>query len=82
MLIGLAVLSSFNPIAPAMSLHIYRYENKTFVQGQSFDVYVDRVDRSQGRLVVSLTPVYRRNDVREDGSVLPVYNLKDLKIGE
>lgn len=68
---------------PSMAAtHTHRYENTTFVQGQTLDVYVDQVNESQGRLVVSLTPVYRRSDITEDGSLLPIYNLKDLKVGE
>jgi hypothetical protein len=55
--------------------------NMTYAEGQKVDVYVSEVQK-QGRLSVSLTPVYRRPEIGPDGRPLPVYQLSQLRVGE
>lgn len=57
------------------------FSEKSFSEGQRLDVYVDQVYSGQGRLLLSLTPVYRRPSVDEQGQPLPLYKLQELTIG-
>ena len=52
------------------------------VERQKLEVHVLEVLAPAQRLVVSLTPVYRRPDQTENGEQLPIHQLKDLQIGE
>lgn len=58
------------------------YENMTYAYGHRLnDLYVDEVHPGSGRLVLSLTPVYKR-PVRDDkGKPLPIHKLQDLEVG-
>ena len=58
------------------------YQNKTYAYGQRLDeLYVDEVYPGPARLLLHLTPVYKRPAVDAAGQPLPVYRLQDLKVG-
>eukprot|EP00624_Nannochloropsis_granulata_P005164 evm.model.NODE_36425_length_11871_cov_27.690168.1 len=58
------------------------YQNKTYAYGQRLDVlYVDEVYLEAARLLLRLTPVFKRPATDAAGRPLPVYRLQDLKVG-
>jgi predicted RNA-binding protein with RPS1 domain len=58
------------------------YQNKTYAYGQRLDeLYVDEIYPGPARLLLRLTPVYKRPAFDAAGQPLPVYRLQDLKVG-
>lgn len=81
--IGMHACSPLPPVTnPQTTNHQHRYSGGKYSPGQRVDVYVDRAQPAQGRLTLSLTPVYRRpSHDMATGEALPMYDLTDLTVG-
>ena len=62
--------------------HPNRYKASVYREGQKLEVHVDSADAATGRLLLSLTPVYRRpSHDPETGDALPLHELSSLTVG-